>query len=76
MIIILIKKKLPCNTIKLSVKTKQTIIIITKQQGYIVKIFYMKKLFLSAFMLMGLAFGTQAQEISKNALSISESKTI
>jgi len=30
----------------------------------------MKKLFLSAFMLMGLAFSTQAQDISKNALGL------
>jgi len=30
----------------------------------------MKKLFLSAFMLAGLAFSTQAQEISKNALGL------
>ncbi|MEO8255217.1 MAG: hypothetical protein ABI554_12620 [Flavobacterium sp.] len=30
----------------------------------------MKKIILSAFMLMGLAFSTQAQEISKNALGL------
>ncbi|MFN3754052.1 hypothetical protein [Flavobacterium sp.] len=30
----------------------------------------MKKLFLSAFMLVGLAFSTQAQDISKNALGL------
>ena len=30
----------------------------------------MKKLFLSAFMLAGLAFGAQAQEISKNAIGL------
>ena len=30
----------------------------------------MKKLFLSAFMLLGLAFSTQAQDISKNALGL------
>ncbi|MBN9284986.1 MULTISPECIES: hypothetical protein [Flavobacterium] len=30
----------------------------------------MKKLFFSAFMLIGLAFGAQAQEISKNALGL------
>ncbi len=30
----------------------------------------MKKLFLSAFMLIGLAFSTQAQDISKNALGL------
>ncbi|MEO0046304.1 MAG: hypothetical protein RL705_1495 [Bacteroidota bacterium] len=30
----------------------------------------MKKLFLSAFMLMGLAFSTQAQDISENALGL------
>jgi len=30
----------------------------------------MKKLFISAFMLLGLAFSTQAQDISKNALGL------
>lgn len=30
----------------------------------------MKKLLLSAFMLVGLAFSAQAQEISKNALGL------
>ncbi|MBU7571084.1 MAG: hypothetical protein KAF41_10605, partial [Flavobacterium sp.] len=30
----------------------------------------MKKLFLSAFMLAGMAFSMQAQEISKNALGL------
>ena len=30
----------------------------------------MKKLFLSAFMLLGLAFSAQAQDISKNALGL------
>jgi hypothetical protein len=30
----------------------------------------MKKIILSAFMLIGLAFSTQAQEISKNAIGL------
>jgi hypothetical protein len=34
------------------------------------KTLFMKKIILSAFMLMGLAFSTQAQEISKNALGL------
>jgi hypothetical protein len=33
-------------------------------------IYYMKKLILSAFMLIGLAFSSQAQDISKNALGL------
>jgi opacity protein-like surface antigen len=35
-----------------------------------VKTFIMKKLILSAFMLLGLAFSAQAQDISKNALGL------
>lgn len=37
---------------------------------FVKKHLYMKKLILSAFMLLGLAFSTQAQDISKNALGL------
>lgn len=57
--------------ISVFVPVKQKRHEICKNLAIFVKIFIiMKKVILSAFMLLGLAFSTQAQDISKNALGL------